>query len=187
MTTHQPQPEDRHVSPYSTREKVGRVLWAMVQATLFRFSFHTWYGWRRFLLRRFGATIHSTANIRRTARIECPWNLALGANSCLGDGSTAYCLGPITIGARVSISQNVHLCAGTHDYSKADMPLLRPPIRIEDDAWIAADAFVGPDVTVGAGAILGARGCAFDDLEPWTIYGGNPARAIKRREYEERG
>jgi putative colanic acid biosynthesis acetyltransferase WcaF len=88
----------------------------------------------------------------------------------------------VTIGDRVSISQHAHLCAGTHDYDDARMPLLRPPITIGDDAWIAADAFVGPNVTVGEGAILGARGCAFSDLEPWTIYGGNPAKKIKPRE-----
>ncbi|MHC4774963.1 MAG: LbetaH domain-containing protein, partial [Planctomycetota bacterium] len=61
-------------------------------------------------------------------------------------------------------------------------PLVRAPITIHADAWIAADAFVGPGVTVGEGAILGARGCAFSDLEPWTIYGGNPAEVIKARE-----
>lgn len=176
--------EDRHTSAYSTREKIGRLLWAMVQATLFRFSFHTWYGWRGFLLRRFGANVDRTAKVLRTVRVECPWNLTLGANSCLGDRTVAYCLGPVTLGARVSVSQRVHLCAGSHDYTRADMPLTRPPITIEDDAWIAADAFVGPGVTVGAGAILGARGCAYGDLDAWTIYGGNPARAIKSREYE---
>jgi putative colanic acid biosynthesis acetyltransferase WcaF len=177
--------EDRHVSPYSTREKVGRLLWAVVQATLFRLSFHNWYGWRRFLLRRFGATIDATAVVRRTVRVECPWNLTLGRNSCLGDHVIAYCLGPVKLGERASVSQHVHLCAGTHDYDQPDMPLIRPPITIESDAWIAADAFVGPNVTVGEGAILGARGCAFGDLEPWTIYGGNPAKAIKKRRRDE--
>jgi putative colanic acid biosynthesis acetyltransferase WcaF len=177
-----PTPQDRHRSPYSTREKVARTLWAVVQATVFRTSFHNWYGWRRFLLRRFGARIHATAIVRRTARIECPWNLTLGRNACLGDRAVAYCLGPVAIGDRVGISQNAHLCAGTHDYDRPDLPLVRAPITIHADAWIAADAFVGPGVTVGEGAILGARGCAFSDLEPWTIYGGNPAEVIKARE-----
>ena len=178
--------EDRHISPYSTREKIGRMLWAVVQGTLFRVSFPTAYGWRRFLLRRFGAVIDPSAVVRRTVRVECPWNLTMGPNSCLGDHAIAYCLGPITLGARVTISQHAHLCAGTHDDTRPHLPLLRPPITIEPDAWIAADAFVGPDVTVGEGALLGARGCAFGDLEPWTIYGGNPAKALKPREYEGR-
>jgi putative colanic acid biosynthesis acetyltransferase WcaF len=178
-----PAAERRHDSPYGAREKVARLLWGAVQATLFRLSFHNFYGWRRFLLRSFGATIDDSVHVMRTAKVTCPWNLAMGRNSCLGEGSHAYCLGPVTIGDRVSISQNVHLCAGTHDYTQPDMPLLRPPITVKDDAWLAADAFVGPNVTVGEGAILGARGCAFADLEPWTIYGGNPAIAIKPRAY----
>jgi len=106
----------------------------------------------------------------------------MGRNSCLGDGVIAYCLGTITIGERVSISQHAHLCAGSHDYTKPDLPLLRPPIVIQDDAWIAADAFVGPNVVVGEGAILGARGVAMKSLEAWTIYAGNPAKPVKSRE-----
>ncbi|RNC80348.1 MAG: putative colanic acid biosynthesis acetyltransferase [Phycisphaera sp.] len=181
MNTESPRAEDRSVSPYSTKEKVGRILWAIVQSTLFRSSFHNWYGWRRFLLMRFGAKLDPIVRIRRTVTIECPWNLAMGNESSAGDGVKLYCLGPVTIGNRVSISQFAHVCAGSHDHTRPDLPLTRPPITIEDDAWIAADAFVGPGITVGAGAILGARGCAFKDLEPWTIYGGNPAKAIAER------
>ena len=171
----------RRISPYSIREKVARLLWSITQATLFRLSFHNWYRWRALLLRLFGARVDSTARIRRTVRIECPWNLQVGESSSVGDRAILYCLGPVTLGARVSISQHAHLCAGSHDYSKPEMTLLRPPISIEDDAWIAADAFVGPDVTVGAGAILGARGVAFKNLNPWMIYAGNPAREVRPR------
>jgi putative colanic acid biosynthesis acetyltransferase WcaF len=62
------------------------------------------------------------------------------------------------------------------------MPLLRPPIVVEDYAWVAADAFVGPGVTVHEGAILGARGVALRDLEAWHIYSGNPAHKVKARQ-----
>ena len=168
-------------SPYSTREKVGRLLWAVVQATLFRPSFHSWYGWRRALLAAFGARLDPVVRIRRTVRIECPWNLSVGHDSAIGDGVTLYCLGSVSIGARVTVSQGAHLCAGTHDYTKRSMPLVRPPIAIGDDAWICAESFVGPRVTVGAGAILGARAVAMGSLDPWTIYAGNPAIAIRPR------
>ena len=173
--------DQRHISPYSTKEKVWRLLWSITQATFFRFSFHTWNSWRIFLLRSYGATIDSSCVIRRTVKIECPWNLKMGANSCLGDGVIVYCLGKISIGDRVSISQYAHLCAGTHDYSNDDMPLIRPPITILDDVWLAADSFVGPNVTVGEGAILGARGVAMRDLDAQTVYAGNPATIIKKR------
>ena len=176
------QPEDRHLSPYSTKEKFIRILWSITQATVFRYSFHTCNKWRIFLLNMFGANINNSCIIRRTVRVQCPWNISMGSNSCLGDSVLAYCLGTITIGKRVSISQHAHLCAGSHNYTKPDLPLLRPPILIHDDVWIAADAFVGPNVVVGEGAILGARGVAMKQLDPWTIYAGNPAKPVKSRE-----
>ncbi len=172
----------RAVSPYSTKEKIGRLLWDIVGQRLFRCTFHTWYGVRARIVNLFGAHVATNARLRSTVRIEIPWNLTIGDNSSVGDGTRLYCLGPVTIGSHVSISQHAHVCAGTHDFTKPDMPLLRPPITIEDHAWIAADAFVGPDITVREGAILGARGCAFKDLDPWTIYGGNPAKPLGQRD-----
>jgi putative colanic acid biosynthesis acetyltransferase WcaF len=184
----QPEPAAaaRHVSAFSGREKLARLIWAAVQGTLFRLSFTTWFGFRNRLLRLFGADVHPSCRIRRLARFECPWHFRAGANTSIGDGAIIYCLGPVKVGERVTISQYAHLCAGAHDYTKPEMPLRRPPITIESDVWIAADAFVGPNVTVGQGAILGARGAAFHDLEPWMIYRGNPAVAVKPRRYEGR-
>lgn len=174
-------PHDRGKSPYTLKAKVARVLWSVVQATLFRGSFHNWYGLRRRLLILFGAAIHPSVRIRRTVHVEIPWNLTIGEDSSVGDRAILYCLGPVTLGKKVAISQGVHLCAGSHDYNLRSMPLLRPPIIIEDEAWIAADAFVGPAVRVGEGAILSSRGCAMKDLEPWSIYAGNPAKLVKPR------
>ena len=176
----------RRISPYSTTEKIKRLLWGCVQATLFRASFHNWYGFRRVLLRAFGASLAPTANVRRTVLIECPWNLSVGAESSIGDRAILYCLGPVQIGSRTTVSQGAHLCAGTHDHRRASMPLVRATISIGDDVWIAADAFVGPGVTVGTGAILGARGVAMRDLAPWKIYAGNPAVPVRERAFDTR-
>lgn len=176
----------RRTSPYSTREKLARLAWGAVQGTLFRATFHDWYGARRLLLRAFGARLHATSNLRRTVTVECPWNLEIGAESSVGDRAILYCLGPVRIGARVTISQGAHLCAGTHDSRRREMPLVRPPIEIGDDAWIAADAFVGPRVRVGEGAILAARGVALRDLDPWWIHAGNPASRVREREFDGR-
>lgn len=173
--------EDRHLSTWTMREKVGRVLWYAVEAIFFRLSPRPMYGWRAWLLRRFGADVHRTARLRSTVRIEVPWHLAIGAGSSVGDFAILYCLGPIRIGRGVTISQYAHLCAGTHDFTRRDMPLLRLPIVIEDEAWIAADVFVGPGVTVGEGCVVGARSSVFGDLRPWTVCMGNPARAVKER------
>lgn len=173
--------DDRHRSAWTLREKVGRLAWAAAEQTLFRLSFHSWDRWRCWLLRRFGARIGPGCVVRRTVRIEVPWNLTLGKHVGIGDGARLYSLGPIRIGDYATVSQYAHLCAGSHDHSRVDLPLLRTPITIGTQAWVAADAFVGPGVVVGEGALLGARGCAFSDLRPWTIYGGNPATPLKNR------
>jgi len=173
----------RHVSPYGFVVNFKRLIWSVVEATAFRWTWPTWYRYRGWLLRLFGADIHPTARLRRSCRFTCPWNLAVGANSASGDRAIFYSLGPISIGQRVTISQGCHLCAGSHDYTDpVAMPLLRPSISIGNDAWIATDAFVGPGISIGEGAILGARGCAFKDLDSWVIYGGNPAKKIARRD-----
>jgi putative colanic acid biosynthesis acetyltransferase WcaF len=114
-----------------------------------------------------------------------PWNLNVADYAAIGDDALIYNLGLITIEARATISHRAHLCAGTHDYAKADFPLLRPPIAIGEQAWICADAFVGPGVTIGEGAIVGACAVAVKDVAPWTIVAGNPAKFAKRREKPE--
>lgn len=169
------------VSAWSFREKAVRAVWMVVRAALFRTSWHNWYAYRRWLLRLFGAKLGRRVNIRPSVHIEIPWLLEMDDYATVGDHAIIYNLGRIRIGRRVTVSQYAHLCAGSHDFTRPDFPLLRPPITVEDDAWIAADAFVGPGVTVGEGAILGARASAFKDLEPWTIYAGNPAKPIRPR------
>ncbi|MEM7625327.1 MAG: putative colanic acid biosynthesis acetyltransferase [Planctomycetota bacterium] len=171
----------RHQSPYSFRAKAGRMLWSVVEVTLFRMTWPTWYRYRAFLLRCFGADVSPASRIRRTCRFMCPWNLSVGAGTATGENVYFYCLGEVRVGARVTLSHDAVLCAGSHDYRTIEMPLLRPPVAVQDDAWVAFGGFVGPGVTVGAGAILAARGVAVRDLEPWGIYGGNPAKRIADR------
>lgn len=174
----------RAVSPYTTREKVMRVLWDYLGSVLFRLTFHNWYELRASLLRVFGASVGKPTRIRASAKIEQPWNLTIGDNSSIGDGAIVYCLGKVTIGSNVSISQLAHLCAGTHDFTKPNLPLLRPPIVIEDEVWVAGDAFVGPNVRVREGCVIGARSSVYKDTEAWKVYAGNPARPIKDRVIE---
>jgi putative colanic acid biosynthesis acetyltransferase WcaF len=174
--------EARRHSTLPVRLKIKRVLWSMVEATLFHYSFHTWSGFRSTLLRLFGAQIGRKCMIRRTCRTYYPWNLKIGDLSCLGDFVQVYNLAPIEIGKGVTISQEAYLCTGTHDYRLRSMPLVTSPIYIEDDAWICARAFVGPGITVGKGGIVAAAAVVTRDVEDWTIVGGNPAKFIKVRE-----
>lgn len=169
-------------SPWSVRDNILRVAWMLAGRPLFRLSFHNWYGVRRWLLRLFGARVGPGVRIRPSASIEIPWNLDLRDGCVIGDHAILYSLGRITVGERTIVSQYAHLCAGTHDHTDRRFPLIRDPIEIGPDAWIGADAFVGPNVRVGRLAVLGARASAYKDLEPQTVYAGNPARPLKPRE-----
>ena len=165
---------------WTPREQIGRVLWGLAWP-LFRLSPRVFWGWRRLLLRVFGASVGRGVHVYPSVRITIPWNLDLGENCAVGDRAILYALGPITIGARATISQGAHLCAGTHDLTDPSRPLLKPPIQVGDDAWICADAFVGPGVRVGRGAIVGARAVTVRDVAEETTVVGNPARVIQRK------
>jgi len=128
-----------------------------------------------------GAQIGKEAHVDPSARIHLPWNLILGDEASIGEKALIYNLGIITIGDRATISQRAHLCAGTHNYSDPSMPLLRLPIKIGAQAWICADAFVGPNIEVGESAIVGAASVVVKDVPPWKIFAGNPAKFIKKR------
>lgn len=165
---------------WTRNEQIGRVLWAVVRP-LFRFSPRPIWGWRRAMLRLFGAKVGDNVHVFPTARITIPWNLDLGDNCAVGDRAILYALGSISIGARATVSQNVHLCAGSHDHLQPTMPLTKPPIAIGTDCWIAADAFVGPGVRIGDRSILGARAVLTKDLPSDVIAVGNPAKIVSYR------
>src|SRR4051812_24064183 len=134
------------VSPWTMREKIGRALWMLVRGSLFRYSWHDWYGWRRWLLRLFGAKMGRRTMTRPTTMVEVPWLLEMGDYSSLGDGTISYTRAPATSGGGVTITQHAPLGAGPHVFSRWPIPLPPPPITVGDDAWIAADAFVAPGV-----------------------------------------
>jgi len=171
---------NRAARKWSRAELAGRLLWT-IAVPLFRFSPRILWGWRRALLRAFGAKIGKYAHIYPTVRITIPWNIDIGEEAAVGDHAILYALGPIRIGARATISQYAHLCAGTHDWRDPAMPLVKTPIVIGDDAWVCANAFVGPGVTIGQRAILGAGAVTMKDVEAGAIVGGNPARRIADR------
>ena len=171
---------NRSAKKYPARIIFFRVLWGAGRWA-FRLSPRPCFGWRRFVLRCFGASIGKHVNTYPSTWIYFPWNLTVGDWSALGEQAFIYNLGPVTLGEKVTISHRAQLCAGTHDYTDPALPLLKPPIVIQNQAWICADAFVGPGVTVGEGAIVGARAVVVKNVAPWTIVAGNPARVVKQR------
>lgn len=167
-------------SPHSYRNRAARMLWAIVWGLCFRPSPRPFHGWRRSLLRLFGATIEAEAHPYPSAKIWAPWNLTMREGSCLGDHVDCYSVDRITLEPYALVSQYAFLCTASHDYTLPERPVITAPIRIGRGAWVAADAFVGPGVVVGEGAVVGARASAFRSVEPWTVVGGTPARILKK-------
>ncbi|HTJ95296.1 MAG TPA: putative colanic acid biosynthesis acetyltransferase [Pararobbsia sp.] len=156
-------------------------LWWIVQALLFKPSPQLAYGWRRMLLRLFGARVGEGAIIRPSAHFTYPWKVSIGEYAWIGDDVTLYSLGEIEIGAHSVVSQKSYLCAGDHDYQAIDFTIRGRPIRIGSQVWIASDVFIAPNVTIADGVVVGARSTVLRSLEAGFVYAGNPVRAVKRR------
>lgn len=171
---------NRSMRNYAPGEMAGRILWTCCRP-LFRWSPRVCWGWRRWMLRLFGARVGREVRVEPSARIFLPWNLEIGDWSSVGFEALLYNLGPMKIGKRVTISQRAHLCGGSHNFREAAMPLVRAAVTVGDEAWICADAFVGPGVEVGARAVLGARAVAMRRVNEGKIMTGNPAREVGDR------
>jgi len=166
---------------YSLANRMFRAVWSVTWLLLASWTPPMLHRWRILLLRLYGARIAESAAIYGSARIWYPPHLEVGRFARVSPNVTVYNVAKITLRDYAIVSQGANLCTAGHDVEDVNFQTVARPITIGRRAWVAAEAFVGPGVTVGEGAVLGARGCAFRDLDPWMIYGGNPARALKSR------
>ena len=166
----------------SRKNQIARFAWTFVWALFARpIPRSLLSGWKRFLLRCFGAKIHKTAVVYSSVKVYMPWNLEMGEYACLSSDVDCYNVNKVILGNYATVSQKVFLCTASHDITNSLHPLITKKIVIEDQVWIGTDAFIGMGVTVGQGAVIGARACVFSYVEPWTVVGGNPAKFIKKR------
>lgn len=168
------------------RNQIGRAIWNVVWLLLFRPTPRPFHAWRCLLLRLFGAKLGKAVHPYPSARIWAPWNLEMGDHSCLSEQVDCYCVDKIQIAAHATVSQYSFLCTASHDYTDPAMPLVTAPIIIGERAWVTADVFVAPGVTIGKGAVITARSSVFSDIEPWVVATGNPATTVKQRTWISR-
>ncbi len=168
-------------SPHSVKNRVARVVWGVVYVLVFRTSPRPLHFWRNWVLRAFGARLHPKARVYPRARVWLPANLEMGAGATLADDVDCYNVRLIRIGEYTTVSQYSYLCGATHDHLDPAMPLVPKPITIGARAWIAADVFVAPGVTIGDGTVVGARSSVFGDLPGWVVATGTPAKAVRER------
>src|SRR5882757_9305645 len=168
---------------YSRGEQARRILWSLGR-WLIRLSPRPCFAWRRGILRLFGAHVGAHVNIYPSTHLYMPWNVEIGDWTALGEDVFVYSLGKVRIGSSVTLSYRSHVCAGSHDLNSLSLPLLKPPVTIEDSVWVGTEAFIGPSVTIGQGAVVGARAVVVKNVAPFNIVAGNPARVIGMRKLQ---
>ncbi|MBH1461097.1 putative colanic acid biosynthesis acetyltransferase [Stenotrophomonas maltophilia] len=167
---------------YPLTHRLFRLAWSLTWALLASWTPTPLHRWRVFLLNIAGARVHQSAHVYPTARIWYPPNLIMEEHTCLGPKVNCYNMATVLIEKRATVSQGAHLCAGTHDINDPTHPLVTRPISIGQSAWIAAEAFVGPGVTIARSTVVGARAVVFRDTEEFGVYTGNPAKLVKHRD-----
>jgi putative colanic acid biosynthesis acetyltransferase WcaF len=176
-----PRQKSAYDSPWPVSQRFLRALWEFCWTLFCVWTPKPLNEWRLFWLRVFDAKIDGTPFVHQRARIAIPWNLTLHDRACLGDRANAYSLGEIEIGARATVAQEVYLSAGTHDFDRPEMPLVAGTIKIGEDAFVGARAFVLPGVTIGARSVIGACSVVTEDVPEDVVAAGNPCRVIKSR------
>ncbi len=161
-----------------------RVLWYYINVLIFKSSLFPFYGLKNCLLRLFGAKIGKEVEIKPCVNIKYPWFLNIGNEVWIGENVWIDCLVPVTIGNNVCISQGAVVLTGNHNYKKTTFDLIVSGITLEDGAWIGACAIVNPGITVGSHAVLTSGSVATKNLNPYSIYQGNPATKVRERVVE---
>ncbi|WP_405380797.1 putative colanic acid biosynthesis acetyltransferase [Maribacter sp. LLG6340-A2] len=181
--------DDSEILVYSNKlgkkHQLIRLVWNIVWIIFARpFPRRIGNKWNLILLRFFGAKIDSSAVVYSSCKVYLPSNLVMKANSCLGPEVNCYNVDKVTIGLNVTISQRVFICGASHDIRKKEHPLITAPINFKDNSWVGAEAFIGMGVSIGKGAVVGARAAVFKNVDDWSVVGGNPAKFLKKREFK---
>lgn len=157
-----------------------RVLWYMVNAAFFT-TYFPFGGFKKFLLRLFGAKVGKGVVIKPSVNIKYPWRLEIGDHVWIGEKVWIDNLVLVRIGNNACISQGAMLLTGNHNYRKSTFDLLTGEIILEEGAWVGAQSVVCPGVKCGSHSVLSVGSVATKDLEPYSINQGNPAVKIRER------
>lgn len=140
------------------------------------------YAFRRWAYRRLlGYRLARRATIQMGCRVYCRGGLRIGRDTMINRGCVLDSRGGLRIGERVNLSPEVQIYTADHDAQSPSFAERRSPVQIEDYAWISTRATILPGVTIGRGAVVAAGAVVTQDVPPYAIVGGVPARIIGER------
>jgi len=182
LSSHNPDNPDPLLRPsFSFGDKVKRLVWSVAWSLLCRWTPKPFHNWRSLVLRMFGGKIGNSNFIYPSCKIWAPWLLTTEDCVTIGPGVEVYNPGGVLLQDHAIVSQDAYLCGATHDYDSPEFTYIKKRITVGPYAWVCAKAIVLPGVHCKEGSVLGAAAVATRDLEPWTVYAGNPAKLVKPR------
>ena len=164
---------------------IKRTLWYYTNVLFFLNPWNPFSSLKVFLLKLYGAKIGKGVVIKPSVNIKYPWRLVIGNYTWIGEKVWIDNLANVEIGNNVSISQGAMLLCGNHNYKKPTFDLITGEIKLEEGVWIGAQSIVTPGTTCKSHSILAVNSVATKDLEAYTIYQGNPAVEVRKRNIKE--
>ncbi len=143
-----------------------RSVWWMVNAYVLGNRLIPFTMPRTLALKTFGAKVGRGVVLRPGMKVKFPWKLRIGDGAAIGEDAWLDNIAPIEIGDHAVVSQGAYLCTGNHDWKKPDAPLTAKPIVVEDNAWIGAQAVIGPGVVGGRNALVRLGSVVVRDVPP---------------------
>jgi acetyltransferase-like isoleucine patch superfamily enzyme len=143
-------------------------------------------GLRNRSLRLLGADLGDHVYFFGGTEVLSPQNLTIKRNCHVGRHCQIDARGGITIGSNVVIASFTVLVTADHDIEDPGFTGRLAPIAIHDRAWLATRVTVTKGVTVGEGAVAAAGSVVIDDVPPWAIVAGVPARVVGERSRDQR-
>lgn len=165
--------------------KLKKIIWFLISSTLYQTNLFPFSKIKVIILRLFGAKIGSGVNIKPLVYIKYPWRLEIGNNVWIAEKVWIANESMVKIGHNVCLSHEVLILCGGHDYKKVAFNVYNYPLTIEDGVWLGAQSAVLGGIKIGSHAVLAMKSVANKELEPYSIYRGNPAEKIRTRIIEE--
>ena len=161
---------------------IERIIWNIVWCLMIRpFPRQKACKWEIFLLRLFGAQVDYSCTIYSSAKIWLPRNLKMDQYATIADHVEILNSVLVYLKEHSRVSQYSYICPGSHDISELTLPGISEPIIIGEWAWVTSKCYIGMGVKIGRGSVISAGSVVFNNVPPYSVVMGNPAKIVGYR------